>query len=74
MYKTFAIAVPKRASIIMYIIDSIINGSDAKSENGKSEKQRIINAGMNINKKLMNTIPRAGIFGSLYFKTFALIA
>ena len=42
MYKTFAIAVPKRASITMYMIDSIINGSEAKSENGKSEKQRII--------------------------------
>ena len=74
MYKTFAIAVPKRASITMYMIDSIINGSEAKSENGKSEKQRIINAGMNINRKLINTIPSAGIFESLYFKTFALIA
>jgi hypothetical protein len=56
------------------MIDSIINGSEAKSENGKLEKQRIINAGMNINRKLINTIPSAGIFESLYFKTFALIA
>jgi hypothetical protein len=54
--------------------DSIINGSEVKSENGKLEKQRTINAGININRKLMNTIPSAGIFGSLYFKILALIA
>jgi hypothetical protein len=54
--------------------DSTISGSEAKSENGKLEKQRTINAGININRKLMNTIPSAGILGSLYFKTLALIA
>ena len=51
-----------------------INGSDVKSENGKSEKNSTIKAGINMNKKLINTIPSAGIFGSLYFKRFALTA
>jgi hypothetical protein len=41
IYKTFAIAVPKRASIIMYIIDSIINGSDVKSENGNQKNKEL---------------------------------
>ena len=54
--------------------DSIINGFEVKSANGKLEKQRTINAGININRKLMNTIPSAGILGSLYFKRLALTA
>ena len=42
-----------------------------KNENiFKSVNSKIIKAGININKKLINTIPSAGIFGSLYFKRF----
>ena len=74
IYITFAIAVPNSASITMQTIDSNINGSDVKSENGKSEKNSTIKAGINMNKKLINTIPSAGIFGSLYFRRFALTA
>ena len=33
IYRTFAIAVPKSASITMYTIDSIISGFDVKLEN-----------------------------------------
>jgi hypothetical protein len=45
-----------------------------KSEKGKSEKKRMIKAGINMYRKLMNTIPRAGIFGNLYLSTLAFTA